>query len=268
MMPGLARVQRGKITEKKYKWAKAITNKYKLAFMFVNELVSFEQLTGMLVKEDLEWKRLGENLKKSFIDYRKIEDFVNEKSVFMRSYNRERQFNLFEKESQPDYPTWVRTSKDLKIKKMYEGLKALDKLHFKLGYFLLSEAQSRVNYALWKSKYDQVMEHGEVYNGKVIFPGDENFAISQADSHVRRTQGSFAYQNVSSAQANIIVHAVVPFATWFVTMMNQTITRTDKIIRDRGLKLPVKNKEDDLYVGFLACGFISSESVDVSGVVR
>lgn len=198
-----------------------------LFIMAGNVKNALEQFTGLSVAMTHVPPRY---MKRSLLRYiqnpRATTDAVAEKSTFMDGRVMASTFDI------------QRRIEDLVLDpNAYEKAQSFASRH---GYILQQMTQNLVDTITWSAKYEQAIEGG----------ANEVEAIRQADAAVRLTQGSFAPQDISRAEAGTPwQRAFLMFYSYFNMQANLQGTEFVVAMREMGLK---KATPRLLYVYFLA----------------
>jgi hypothetical protein len=107
-------------------------------------------------------------------------------------------------------------------KRAYGKLKKMGERH---GYFAQTFMQNLVDRVVWQGGYDQAIAAGK----------SEADAVFDADSAVRITQGSFAPEDVSAAEAKIAFSRLfTQFYSYFNTQLNLARLKADTTVQELG----------------------------------
>lgn len=185
-----------------------------LAIMTANVTNTLQQVTGLVsVMTLVKPKHIRNSLMNFMTNRRNMVRDIQEKSVFMRNRNGTQAFDITKS-----------IQKILVNPTKYE--RALDFAQ-ENGYILQQTAQNFVDSVVWNAAYDQAVQAGT----------KEADAIFEADAAVRRTQGSFNAEDISSIEAGSPgFRLFTMFYSYFNMQANLLASETIKTARDLGLK--------------------------------
>jgi hypothetical protein len=190
-----------------------------VSIMFANISNAMQQLTGHFVTAT---QVQGRYLKSALVNYmtntQGITEDVAALSPFMANRLENQMFEIQE------------NMNDLLLNpSKYEKVQKWSKHH---AYFLQTAFQNQVDVVAWTAAYNQAMAEAPVSFSKEEATKE---AIAQADSVVRRTQGSLNAEDISAFEVGSPFYkTLIQFSGWANMMANLNGTDFTKIFRDLG----------------------------------